>query len=78
MRRLKLSSPSARRDRGERAARDTRSDSGAILPLVIVATFIVSTMVIAVTTYVTADLRYARVVEDRADRLAAEIGRAHV
>ena len=31
-------------------------------------------MVIAVTTYVTADLRYARVVEDRADRLAAADG----
>jgi len=54
--------------------RDTRADSGAILPLVIVGTFIVSTMVIAVTTYVTADLRYAQVVEDRADRLAAADG----
>lgn len=57
-----------------RGVRDTCSDSGAILPLVIVATFIVSTMVIAVTTYVTADLRYAKVVEERADRLAAADG----
>lgn len=56
------------------AARDMPSDSGAILPLVIVGTFIISTMVIAVTTYVTADLRYARVVEERADRLAAADG----
>ncbi len=63
-----------RHRRSERSTRDLRSDSGAILPLVIVGTFIVSTMVIAVTTYVTADLRYAQVVEDRADRLAAADG----
>ncbi len=57
------------------ALRDvSRSDSGAILPLVIVGTFIVSTVVMAVTTYVTADLRYSQVVEDRADRLAAADG----
>ena len=78
MYRPKLSSLAARRVRRgrhtDRTARDVRSDAGAILPLVIVATFVVSTMVIAVTTYVTADLRYARVVEDRADRLAAADG----
>lgn len=42
--------------------------------MVIIGTFIVSMMVISVTTYVTADLRYAKVVEARADRLAAADG----
>ena len=86
MRRLRLSLSSVtsgvlcgrRLRRGNRpgaaSPRDSRADTGAILPLVIVGTFIVSTMVIAVTTYVTADLRYAQVVEDRADRLAAADG----
>ena len=54
--------------------RTAHDDSGAILPLVIVGTFVISMVVVAVTTYVTADLRYAQVVEDRADRLAAADG----
>ena len=34
-------------------------DDGAILPLVLVGTFIISMVIMAVATYVTADLRYA-------------------
>ena len=51
-----------------------RDDDGSILPLVLVGTFIISMVIMAVATYVTADLRYANVVEERADRLAAADG----
>ena len=57
-----------------RQPRAAHHDSGSILPLVIVGTFIISMIVVAVTTYATADLRYGQVVEDRADRLAAADG----
>lgn len=56
------------------ASPGARRDEGAILPLVIVGTFIITSVVMAVATYVTADLRYAMVVEERADRLAAADG----
>lgn len=42
-------------------------DDGAILPLVLVAMMLISVVVVAVTTYVSADLRYGNVVEERAD-----------
>jgi len=51
-----------------------RRDEGAILPLVLVGTFVIAMVIMAVATYVTADLRYANVVEERADRLAAADG----
>lgn len=54
--------------------RTAHDDAGSILPLVIVGTFVIAMVVVAVTTYATADLRYAQVVEDRADRLAAADG----
>ena len=57
-----------------RRPRREHEDAGSILPLVIVGTFVISMVVVAVTTYATADLRYAQVVEDRADRLAAADG----
>src|SRR5437868_1993291 len=50
------------------------ADEGAILPLVMVGSFLIATIVAAVATYVSADLRYGRVVEERADRLAAADG----
>ena len=56
------------------SSRDRDRDEGAILPLVMVGTFIITSIVLAVATYVTADLRYAMVVEERADRLAAADG----
>jgi hypothetical protein len=49
-------------------------DAGSILPLVMVASFIIGTVVIALAGYVTADIRYGIVVEERADRLAAADG----
>jgi hypothetical protein len=49
-------------------------DDGAILPLVMVATFILGMIVVTLTGYVTADLRYSNIVESRADRLAAADG----
>ena len=45
-----------------------------MLPLTIVGTFVVAAIVTGVATYVSADLRYAKVVEERADRLAAADG----
>jgi hypothetical protein len=54
--------------------RAQRKDEGAILPLVMVCSVLMSVIVVALTGYVTADLRYTRVVEDRADRLAAADG----
>ncbi len=42
--------------------------------MILVATVVLSTVVVSLATYVTAGLRYASVVEDRADRLAAADG----
>lgn len=49
-------------------------DQGAVLPLVMVCTVIISMVVLAVASYTTTGLRYGHVVEDRADRLAAADG----
>lgn len=49
-------------------------DRGAILPLVLVASVVLSMVVVAVAGYVTTGLRYGNVVEQRADRLAAADG----
>src|SRR4051812_5789059 len=49
-------------------------DEGAILPIVLVISTVCAMIVIALATYVTTDLRYANVVEERADRLAAADG----
>ena len=55
--------------------RRTRStDRGAVLPLVLVSTVIIGMVVVAVASYTTTGLRYGRVVEARADRLAAADG----
>lgn len=59
---------------GRRPPRRTGTDEGAILPLVMVGTIVISAVIVGVATYVSADLRYARVVEERADRLAAADG----
>ena len=58
----------------DRSLGDPSADRGAILPLVLVASVVSSLLVISITTFVTADLRYGAVVEDRADRLAAADG----
>ena len=51
-----------------------RRDEGSILPLVLVMTVVLATLVVALASYVSAGLRYTTVVEDRADRLAAVAG----
>ncbi|MFZ4721449.1 MAG: hypothetical protein ACOYMR_18630 [Ilumatobacteraceae bacterium] len=43
-----------------RPTRRTAQDEGAILPLVMVGSFLVASIVAGVATYVSADLRYAR------------------
>jgi hypothetical protein len=50
------------------------TDRGAVLPLVLVATVIIGMVVVAVASYTTTGLRFGRVVEARADRLAAADG----
>ena len=50
---------------------DSASDRGAILPIILVVVLVLSLTVIGITNYVAADLRYARVTMNRADRLAA-------
>lgn len=57
-------------DRFERQQRD----HGAILPMVLVATIVISIVVVAIATYVATDLRYGQVVEARAGRVAAAQG----
>ena len=54
--------------------RRSSTDEGAILPLVMLCSILMGTVVVALAGYVTADIRYSRVVEDRADRLAAADG----
>lgn len=51
-----------------------RDDEGLVLPIVLVLVAVVGAIVVAVAGYVTADLRYGNVVEERADRLAAADG----
>ena len=59
------------RDRSDVRGRDRRRDEGAILPIVLVVSVVLSAVVVAIATYTTATLRYGHVVEARADRLAA-------
>ena len=54
--------------------RTARRDDGSILPLVMVMTVVLGAVVVGLAGYVSAGLRYSRVVEDRADRLAAADG----
>ncbi len=54
--------------------RTARRDKGTILPLVMVMTVVLGAVVVGLASYVSAGLRYSRVVEDRADRLAAADG----
>ena len=51
-----------------------RRDRGSILPLVLVMSFILGAIVVALTSYVATGLRFGNVVEERADRLAAADG----
>ncbi len=54
-------------------------DRGSILPLTLVVTVAMSTIMISLLSYTATNLRYGNVVEDRADRLsAAEAGLRHV
>ena len=46
-------------------------DRGSALPIVLVITLVLSLVVVNITSYVSADLRYSRVTADRAARLAA-------
>lgn len=79
---MKRNTSSRRNTRDARSAdacatsteRRTSSDRGAILPLVLVGSFIIGSIIVGVAKYVSADLRYGRVVEERADRLAAADG----
>lgn len=52
----------------------THRDQGAILPLVLVMSVVVSLVVVTLAGYVSTSLRYGNVVEERADRLAAADG----
>lgn len=54
--------------------RNHRGDEGSILPMVLVVTLVLSVVVVALASYVSAGLRYSNIVEDRADRLAAADG----
>jgi len=49
-------------------------DSGTVLVMALVMALVISVVIAAIATYVTAGLRYGRVVENRADRLAAADG----
>ena len=51
-----------------------QSDSGGILPMILVMTVVFTMIITAVATLVTTGLRYGRAVEDRADLLAASDG----
>ena len=51
-----------------------RRDEGAVLPLVLVMSVVVSLVVVTLAGYVSTNLRYGQVVEERADRLAAADG----
>lgn len=51
--------------------RNPDRDRGAMLPIVLIVTVVLSLSVIAVATYVSTDLQYGRVTVDRANRLAA-------
>ena len=50
---------------------DPTRDRGAMLPIVLVVTVVLSLTVMAVATYVSTDLQYGRITVDRANRLAA-------
>lgn len=52
----------------------TTKDAGAVLPLAMVMSVVITLVVIAVASYVFSGLKYAGVVEERADRLAAADG----
>jgi hypothetical protein len=51
-----------------------RRDEGAVLPLVLVMSLVISIVIASLAGYVATNLRYGQVVEDRADRLAAADG----
>jgi hypothetical protein len=53
---------------------DAARDRGSILPLVLVMAVVLSLVVAAISNYVASGLTYSRVVEERADRLAAADG----
>jgi Tfp pilus assembly protein PilV len=56
-----------------------RHDQGSVLPLALVATVVMSMIVVSLARYTATDLKYGQIVEDRADRLsAAEAGLRHI
>jgi hypothetical protein len=61
-------------DQSDLHAGSTTRDEGAILPLVLVATIAFALIIGSLASYVSAQLRYGNVVEQRADRLAAADG----
>ena len=54
--------------------RNDQRDTGAILPLVLVMSIVITVIVAALSTYVASGLRFGNVAEARADRLAAADG----
>jgi hypothetical protein len=55
-------------------SRNPQRDRGSVLPLALVMAVVMAVVIAAVASYVTTGLKYGRVVEDRADRLAAADG----
>jgi Tfp pilus assembly protein PilX len=55
-------------------AADRTRDRGTVLPLALVVSVVLSVVVVSIAGFVTTGLRYGKVVEDRADRLAAADG----
>jgi hypothetical protein len=49
----------------------SRRDHGAVLPLVLVVTIVLALVVVAIASYTATTLRYGRIVEERADRIAS-------
>ena len=56
------------------APNHTKRDRGSVLTLCLVMVVVIAVVIGAIASYVTSGLRYGRVVEDRADRLAAADG----
>ena len=61
-------------DQHHHQSRKRDRDGGAMLPIAMLVAILLATVTTAIAAYATAGLRYARVVQDRADRLSAADG----